>query len=151
MTLHEKLKESLKTEEGLKLTVYKCPTGHATIGYGHNLETSPLPISIAYCFVQHKCITQDQAEKLLDMDVEKAISDSYRIIPNWNVLSLNRQFVVADMVYNMGASKFLNFIKFRSAISRKEWKQAADEMLNSKWAKQAPNRAKELHKIFLEG
>jgi lysozyme len=41
----------------------------------------------------------------------------------------------------LGFRKTLNYIKNR------DYKQAATEMLNSKWAKQTPNRAIELSQI----
>lgn len=36
------LLSQLKRHEGLRLWVYRCPTGHRTIGYGHNLDATPL-------------------------------------------------------------------------------------------------------------
>ena len=36
-----KLSAQLVQHEGLQLTVYRCPTGHLTVGVGHNLEADP--------------------------------------------------------------------------------------------------------------
>ena len=57
------------------------------------------------------------------------------------------QDCVMNMSYQMGTSgvgKFKNMIKHFKA---KNWKEASKEMLNSIWARQTPNRAKELAKI----
>ena len=48
------------------------------------------------------------------------------------------------MIFQMGftgVSKFKNMIK---ALQNHDYKQASIEMLDSRWAKQTPNRAKEL-------
>ena len=60
------------------------------------------------------------------------------------------QGVVIEMCYQMG---FAGFCKFKKAISNmidKNWKGAATEMLDSRWAKQTPNRANRLADIVRE-
>lgn len=44
MRLSQKLLNDLKRQEGFRATPYRCPTGHVTIGYGHNLEADPSPL-----------------------------------------------------------------------------------------------------------
>lgn len=36
------------------------------------------------------------------------------------------------------------FVKFNAALKARNWKEAAKEGLNSRWAKQVPNRATRL-------
>ena len=60
------------------------------------------------------------------------------------------QGVVIEMCYQMG---FTGFCKFKKAIANmidKNWKGAATEMLDSRWAKQTPNRANQLADIVRE-
>ena len=60
------------------------------------------------------------------------------------------QGVVIEMAYQMG---FTGFTKFKKAIANmkdKNWKAAAAEMLDSRWAKQTPNRANRLADIVRE-
>ena len=40
--LYIKIKEKLIREEGKKEKMYVCPTGHRTIGIGHNLDALPI-------------------------------------------------------------------------------------------------------------
>ena len=56
----------------------------------------------------------------------------------------NAKEVLCEMIYQMGfsgVSKFKNMIK---ALQNRDYKLASIEMLDSRWAKQTPNRAKEL-------
>ena len=39
--------ELTKQFEGLRLKPYNCPSGHLTIGYGHNLEANGITLEIA--------------------------------------------------------------------------------------------------------
>ena len=58
--------------------------------------------------------------------------------------------VIIEMCYQMG---FAGFCKFKKAISNmqdKNWKEAANEMLDSLWAKQTPERANRLSDIVRE-
>jgi len=57
----------LKKHEGFRSKVYKCPAGYLTIGYGRNLETNGL--------------TKEEAEYLLQKDVEKIETELSKRIP----------------------------------------------------------------------
>jgi lysozyme len=48
------------------------------------------------------------------------------------------------MCFQMGKKGVVKFVKFHAALKRGDFNTAADEMLDSKWAKQTPDRAKRL-------
>jgi len=48
------------------------------------------------------------------------------------------------MVFNLGPGGFGKFKKAIAAMKKEEWEEAANEMLDSRWARQVGNRAKEL-------
>ena len=52
--------------------------------------------------------------------------------------------VIVEMCYQMGVSGFSKFKKTIDHLMRKDYKAASEEMLDSRWAKQTPNRAKKL-------
>ena len=54
-------RELVKSFEGLRLRAYLCPTGHWTIGWGHARGVS-----------ECDTITADEAEELLEQDLEDA-------------------------------------------------------------------------------
>ena len=47
----------------------------------------------------------------------------------------------------MGLGTVAKFKLSMKAFENKDWEEAANQMLDSKWAKQTPNRAKELADI----
>ena len=48
------------------------------------------------------------------------------------------------MIFNLGLTKLLNFKKFLGAMELGDYETAGKEMLDSRWAKQTPNRAKRM-------
>ena len=58
------------------------------------------------------------------------------------------QGVIIEMSYQMGVSGVSKFKKALHAMQMLQWKEAAKELLDSRWAKQTPNRAKELSDII---
>ncbi|MCI7536560.1 MAG: glycoside hydrolase family protein [Elusimicrobiaceae bacterium] len=122
--------------EGFSKLPYKCPTGHLTIGYGHNLEHG---------------ISKEAAEFILQEDLaraERAVKNSF---PWWWKLDDARQFVLVDMAFNMGLAGLKGFKKMLAAVEQGDYQTAAKEMLDSKWAAQVGRRAVELSKIMEKG
>lgn len=122
--------------EGLSKIPYKCPTGHLTIGYGHNLENG---------------ISAAAAEFILQEDLNKAARAVKDAFPWWWKLDDARQFVLVDMAFNMGIAGLKGFKKMLAAMEQGEYQTAAKEMLASKWAVQVGRRAVELAKIMQTG
>ena len=134
----ELLKEEIKLHEGFRDTIYRDTLGFKTIGYGHKIVHTDK-------FIQDKAYPKDVLEDLFDKDFEKVwdLMTRFCSVNNLNV-SEKAQEVLCEMIYQMGYSgvgKFKNMIK---ALQNKEYKVASIEMLDSRWAKQTPNRAKEL-------
>ena len=126
----------LRRYEGFSKLPYKCPTGHLTIGYGHNLENG---------------ISKEAAEFILQEDLaraERAVKNSF---PWWWKLDDARQFVLVDMAFNMGLAGLKGFKKMLAAVEQGDYQTAAKEMLASKWAVQVGRRAVELSKIMQTG
>lgn len=126
----------IRRYEGFSRLPYKCPTGHLTIGYGHNLENG---------------ISKEAAEFILQEDLahaERAVKDAF---PWWWKLDDARQFVMVDMAFNMGLAGLKGFKKMITAVEQGDYQTAAKEMLASKWAAQVDRRAVELSKIMEKG
>ncbi|MCO1333150.1 lysozyme [Microbulbifer sp. OS29] len=101
----------IKRFEGFSSTVYICPAGHPTIGYGHlvrNHET-------------FETISPEEAEDLLRKDVESAERAVLRLV---NVSLTDGQFdALVSFTFNLGAGAFQ-----RSTLRRKVNRQAHDEV-----------------------
>lgn len=130
------IKELLIKHEGLKLKPYYCSEGKLSIGVGLNLEEG---------------ITPEEALMLLDSRVNSAINEITRDFLWYQKLNDVRKAVIVNMVYNMGISRFKGFKKTIQFIEDKNYKQAAKEMLDSKWANQVGDRAIELSQMMEEG
>lgn len=131
------LTEQLKRHEGLRLHPYKCTAGRTTIGFGRNLDD--------------KGITAREAELMLENDVLYLFSVLPGKIKFFNQLDKVRADILVNMAFNMGINGLLKFKKMLSAIEREDWAQAANEMLDSRWAGQVGSRAAELHKMMITG
>ena len=63
-------------------------------------------------------------------------------------LTQSRQEVLFNMAYQLGVNGLLKFKNMWSAIEARDYNKAADEMLDSRWYTQTPNRAKKLSDIM---
>jgi len=126
----DKLVDQLVDHEGMKLKPYKDTKRKTTIGVGRNLQDNG--------------ISEDEARMLLRNDIVWVMAALDKIFYGWKFMSEDRQLVVADMMFNMGAPTFKKFRKFWKALKSDDYHVAADEMLNSKWAKQVKGRATKL-------
>ena len=133
----EKVKDLLKRikhHEGFRSRVYQCTEGYDTIGYGFAIKDLELD--------------EDIAEEILMRKVEKLIK-RVRARFDWlDSVPHEVQGVLVEMSYQMGLSGVSKFKKALHAMQMFQWKEAAKEMLDSRWAKQTPNRAKELSNII---
>lgn len=141
----ELTKAMIRRHEGLMLTPYRCPTGHVSIGYGHNLEAhnEPVPSSI----------TNEQAEEYLDRDLTDVLHDLWTNLTPWEGNELNgpRQAVLVDMCFNMGIGALLKFKKMLEAVKIGDYSVASIEILSSLYAKQVGRRASELAAMMMTG
>lgn len=125
-----RIKKTLISDEGLRLKPYKCSSGKTTIGIGRNLED--------------KGISDREAEFLLDNDIEDIRVDLIREMPWIFDLDEVRQNVFVNMAFNLGITGLLGFKNFLKAAKNRNFEEAAEEMLNSKWASQVGKRAERL-------
>ena len=54
------------------------------------------------------------------------------------------QRVIANMMFNMGYTRLSKFKNMKLSVDDRNWDIAADEMVDSRWYYQVPNRAKRL-------
>jgi len=124
--------ERIAKNEGFRSKVYKCSEGVDTFGHGLTYITEEESLHIVAGRVPKKHL------KLLDK------LDWYKDLPPMV------KEVLIEMTYQMGTSGMLKFKKMIANMKEKNWKGAATEMLDSRWAKQTPNRANRLADIVRE-
>lgn len=133
----DNLRRQLMRHEGLRLKPYRCTAGKLTIGYGRNLDD--------------RGISSLEAAAMLDADIRQTVEECVAVFAWFNYLDTVRQDVVANMVFNLGIPKFMRFKNLIAALRAQDYRRAADEMLDSKWAQQVGARAEELAKQMRTG
>src|SRR5262245_40271144 len=109
--------EFIQKEEGLKLTVYICPGGIKTVGWGHALEPHDgLDVGDA--------ITEDMALQFLESDVVKAYQSLFRLVHV--PLTDSQQTALVSFIFNLGAGRF-QASTLRQKLNRQEYEAAAQE------------------------
>jgi len=139
--------EQLKRHEGFEPDYYQCTANKKTIGYGRNVDDNPFSKDelkfLGRSEFDVEPITEYEAEYLLLNDVNAVIEKIKPLLP-WQNLCAPRQAVCVNMAFNLGTNGFYKFKKMLAAINDSFYERAAREMINSRWAKQVPNRANEL-------
>lgn len=134
-------KEHIIREEGARKYAYRDTEGFWTIGYGFLIDEKKggegLPDGVANFWLNEL--------------VDRVIKDMERVIPFWDDLSDARQQAVAGMAYQMGVSGLLGFRNMLQALQDQDWDRAADEALDSKWARQTPARAERVAAMIRVG
>ena len=126
------LLENIKESEGFRSKVYQCTEGHDTIGYGFAIKDLVL--------------SRDICDQILETKVAELKLIVNQKIPFIEDLPDVVQEVLYEMYYQMGNSLF-KFKKTLKHLENKDYRLAAKEMLDSRWAVQTPNRAKKLSDI----
>jgi lysozyme len=138
VTASDIAQEQLKTDEGLRLKPYHCTAGALTIGYGRNLDAVG--------------ITEAEADIMLRADIEIAERGAKALVGNvWEQLSPARQAVLINMTFNLGRTRLAAFKNFLAALRTADYDTAADEMLDSRWARQVGDRATRLSDAMRHG
>ena len=126
------LVERIAQNEGFESKPYKCSEGVLTIGHGLTYITKEESLHIVAGRASKLHL------RLLDSQ------DWYKKLPP------KIQEVIIEMCFQMGVTGMLKFKKMIANMKDSNWKGAADEMLDSLWAKQTPNRANRLSEIVRE-
>ncbi|MDE2425793.1 MAG: lysozyme [Elusimicrobia bacterium] len=132
-----KLLDLLIKHEGLELKPYTDTTGHLTIGVGRNLTSNG--------------ISKEEAQFMLSNDINDVCRELSIKIPWAMSLDEVRFAVIQDLCFNLGIDKLLTFQKFLEFLKESDYISAANDLLNTLWAKQVGIRAKEDAKMMETG
>tara|TARA_E500000178_G_scaffold297971_1_gene304922 strand:- start:49 stop:462 length:414 start_codon:yes stop_codon:yes gene_type:complete len=122
--------EQLKRHEGLRLKPYKCTADKLTIGIGRNLEDVG--------------ISEQEAEMLLQNDIQEAVNQLKERFPWTLELDEVRFAALINFTFNVGIGTVSKFKNAMALLKVKNYDMAADEFLQSRWAKQVGQRAIEV-------
>lgn len=145
----KKVYEEISADEGKILHKYLCSESHPTIGIGHKVldddAEADLPVHDAYGDVpKEECISEGRCYELFQQDVQIAIDGCRQIYDNWEELPEEAQHVLTNMCFQLGQGGLSKFKNFKIAIEDYQWQRASEEMLDSRWNRQTPERAQRL-------
>ena len=135
------LKDMLIRDEGLKLMAYKGSNGYWHTGVGHNLETNTLSTKVVMQ------IMRDDIDRL-----REEMADSDRLTRLMSELDTVRNIALINMAFQLGVDGLLKFKNTLTALEQKQWHEAYNHALDSKWFREdSPNRAQRVAQVLLSG
>jgi lysozyme len=138
----ENLRKELELDEGVKYEIYNDHLGYATFGIGHLvIDSDP----------EHgqeigTTVSKDRVIEAFNKDVQIVLADCEQLYYGFNVLPEEVQLIIANMMFNMGRPRLSKFKGMKAGVDSQDWNKAADEMIDSAWYRQVPNRAGRLVK-----
>ena len=95
-------------------------------------------------------MSEDEIDYLLANDMQRC-EDEAVTYPFYPKMDEARKAVIISMLFNLGKPNFDKFQKFQAALLVGDYRLAASEMLQSRWADQVKGRAVELSKMMETG
>jgi len=138
----DQLREELAEDEGCKYEIYLDHLGLPTFGIGHLVtENDPengQPVGTP--------IDEERVRQVFSLDIAVTLDDCKSLYDDFDDLPEECQLVIANMMFNMGRPRLSKFKGMKAGVDARDWNKAADEMVDSRWHDQVPNRAKRLVK-----
>lgn len=138
-SVFDQLRDTIKQAEGTKKSKgrhmpYTCTGGALTIGWGHNLSACG--------------ISEETAEDLLFEDMDAACVAASKLVPNLETHPNAVQAVLIEMAFQLGYGGLRQFKRMLAFVNQRQYKDAADQLLFSRFATQTPARAKRLSQML---
>lgn len=133
-----KLSDQLRIHEGVRTHFYRCTSGLATIGVGRCIEEGSLGLS------------DDEIDYLLENDIKRCKQELVGL--SWFAdLDAVRQDAIVNLCFNLGLTRLMGFKNAMGAMAVGDYEKAADEFLDSRWAKQVGQRSLDVAHMIRTG
>ena len=138
----DQLREELAEDEGCKFEIYLDHLGLPTYGIGHLVvEGDP-----EYGQPVGTPVDEERVRQVFNLDIASTLDECQVLYPDFDDLPEECQLIIANMMFNMGRPRLSAFKGMKAGVDARDWNRAADEMVDSRWHDQVPNRAKRLVK-----
>ena len=139
----DKLLESVKKHEGYRNKVYLDTLGKRTVGVGH--------LCVEDFWEDDKEYEEDFLMGILEKDLQSAIDQADDMCKNLTI-SDDAKIIIIEMIFQLGGNGVSKFRKMWQALQQDppDYAEASVQMLDSRWAKQTPNRAQEMARHMSE-
>lgn len=136
----KRLREELEADEGCKYEIYLDHLGLPTFGIGHLVtkddEEHGQPVGTP--------VSEERVQAAFESDLEWVQESCSALYEDFNDLPEEVQLIIANMMFNLGFPRLSKFKGMKAGVDARDWQKAADEMVDSRWYKQVPNRAERL-------
>ena len=134
----ERLLESVKKHEGYRNKVYLDTLGKRTVGVGH--------LCVEDFWEDDKEYEESFLMEILQKDLQEAIRGAKELMEEHGCADIDERAeeIIIEMVFQLGRTGVKKFRNMWKALSEHNYVGASYERLDSKWAKQTPNRAKDM-------
>ena len=131
----DRLLESVKKHEGYRNKVYLDTLGKRTVGVGH--------LCVEDFWEDDKEYEEKFLMTILEHDLSDAIKGANDLLAENGCMDMNEKAheIIIEMVFQLGKTGVSKFRNMWKALSALDYSTAAEQMLDSRWAKQTPNRA----------
>lgn len=136
----EALTRDLVRDERFVPHAYRDSRGYLTIGIGRMVDAR-----------FGGGITLDEARILLAHDIARVAAALEVRLPYWPDLSDARQRALANMAFNLGTPRLMEFRRMFAALADGDYDTAAAEALDSRWARQVGARADRIAAMIRTG
>ena len=140
----DRLLESVKKHEGYRNKVYLDTLGKRTVGVGH--------LCVEDFWEDDKEYEEKFLMTILEHDLQTAIKGANDLMAEHDCMDINEKAheILIEMVFQLGKNGVSKFRNMWKALAEKNYIGASYEMLDSRWSKQTPNRAKAMAKTMKE-
>tara|TARA_A100001035_G_scaffold277464_1_gene274306 strand:- start:1251 stop:1694 length:444 start_codon:yes stop_codon:yes gene_type:complete len=138
----QRLREDLEDDEGVKFEIYLDHLDLPTFGIGHLVrEDDP-----EYGAEVGTPVSEERVAAVFESDIRITIEDCEKLYADFHDLPDEAKLIIANMCFNLGYPRLSKFKGMKAGVDARDWNKAADEMVDSRWYRQVPNRAERLVK-----
>ena len=138
----ERLLKSVKEHEGYRNKVYLDTLGKRTVGVGH--------LCVEDFWEDDKEYAEDFLMDILKKELQEAIRGAKQLMEDHGCADIDEQAeeILIEMVFQLGMTGVSKFKNMWKCLAEQNYIGASFEMLDSRWAKQTPNRAKSMAELM---
>jgi len=136
----DKLQKELAEDEGCKYEIYLDHIGYKTFGIGHLCKATD-PENDMDVGAE---VSKERVDECFEADIAMTIEDCNILYSNFKDIPEEAQLILANMMFNLGRPRLSRFLNLKAAVDTEDWMEASVQMMDSKWARQVPNRAERL-------
>lgn len=130
MNIKDKTKLSVQEHEGYRLEPYRCTEGFLSGGWGHKiLPGEEVPT------------TKEGWEEIFNKDFDNAWSQMEQLCDTHNLPENEEMMsILCEMIFQLGFTGVSKFKMMIKALQEGNMEEASNQMKDSKWYVQTPNR-----------